>query len=145
MHLPVSSTVKLCETAQRMATWGQIEHLIHAILVHLLPAAKKSREQRRSCCRPNKADIDAITGWKIAEVRRYEVPAQKASAEVPLSFWAISSDTLVIHEYSNASTQQLTGSTVTRTVASSATIKDIKLRLTMMSSSCFVGVHSSVE
>jgi hypothetical protein len=38
---------------------------------------------------------------------------------------------------------RLTGSTVTRIVASRATISDMKARLIMMSHSFFVGVHSS--
>jgi hypothetical protein len=50
---------------------------------------KKRSEAMRSSCRPKTAEIDAMTGWKIAEVRRYDVPVQKASAEVPLSFCAI--------------------------------------------------------
>lgn len=39
---------------------------------------------------------------------------------------------------------RLTGSTVTRIVASRATISDMKARLIIMSHSFFVGVHSSV-
>jgi hypothetical protein len=54
-----------------------------------LPTVKKRSDAMRSCCRPKTADIDAITGWKMAEVRRYDVPVQKASAEVPSSFCAI--------------------------------------------------------
>jgi len=50
---------------------------------------KKRSEVMRSCCRPKTADIDAMTGWKMAEVRRYDVPVQNASAEVPSSFCAI--------------------------------------------------------
>lgn len=55
---------------------------------------KKSREVMRSCCRPKTAETDAITGWKMAEVSRYDVPVQKASAAVPFSFWAITYTTL---------------------------------------------------
>jgi hypothetical protein len=51
---------------------------------------KNSNETISSCWRPNTWLIDAITGWNIAEVRRYEVPAQKASTDVPLSLRAIS-------------------------------------------------------
>jgi hypothetical protein len=47
---------------------------------------KKSSEVMRSCCRPKTAEIDAMTGWKMAEVSRYDVPVQKASAAVPFSF-----------------------------------------------------------
>jgi hypothetical protein len=37
---------------------------------------KKTSEVMRSCWRPNCRLIDAMTGWKMAEVRRYDVPAQ---------------------------------------------------------------------
>lgn len=46
-------------------------------------------------------------------------------------------------EFCLHSVTRLTGSTVTRIVASRATISDMKARLIMMSHSFFVGVHSS--
>jgi hypothetical protein len=60
----------------------------------------------------------------------YDVPAQKASAEVPFSECAIS------------------GSTVTRTVASRATMSEMKLKLIMTSNSfleCFHSVGSAAS
>ena len=64
--------------------------------------------------------------FNILRLTYYDVPAQKASAEVPFSECAIS------------------GSTVTRTVASKATTNEMKLRLTITSISFFVGFHSVV-
>jgi hypothetical protein len=64
--------------------------------------------------------------FRILWLTYYDVPAQKASAEVPFSECAIS------------------GSTVTRTVASKATTNEMKLRLTTTSISFLVGVHSVV-
>lgn len=66
----------------------------------------KAKESKSICWRPKLEDIEAMTGWKMAEVSRlrlllaclirtsqdtyYEVPAQKASAKVPLRECAIS-------------------------------------------------------
>ena len=54
-----------------------------------VPAVKKVNEMISICCLPKRADNDAMTGWKMAEVRRYDVPAQKASTEVPCNSCAI--------------------------------------------------------
>jgi hypothetical protein len=54
-----------------------------------VPIVKNRSAMMRSCCRPKSAEIDAMTGWEMAEVRRYDVPVQKASTEVPFSFCAI--------------------------------------------------------
>jgi hypothetical protein len=64
--------------------------------------------------------------FTLLRLTYYDVPAQKASAEVPFSECAIS------------------GNTVTRTVASKATTNEMKLRLTITSISFFVGFHSVV-
>jgi hypothetical protein len=60
--------VKSRDTAQRM-----------------VPTVKNTREMTRSCCRPKVWLMDAMTGWKMAEVRRYDVPAQKASTDDPFT------------------------------------------------------------
>jgi hypothetical protein len=73
MQRPVNIMVKSFDTAQR-----------------IVPTVKKRRETMSSCCRPNIWLIEAMTGWNMAEVRRYDVPAQKASTEVPLSLRAMS-------------------------------------------------------
>jgi hypothetical protein len=53
--------------------------------VHSVATIEKNRSDRRSiCCRPNRSEIDAMKGWKTALVRRYDVPAQNGSIEVPL-------------------------------------------------------------
>jgi hypothetical protein len=96
-----------------------------------------------SCCRPNVWLMEAMTGWKMAEVSRYDVPAQKASTDVPFSFCAMS---YRCHQHCVCGFFRgngLTGSTVTRIVASNATINDIKARLIMINHSFFVGSHIS--
>lgn len=39
--------------------------------------------------RPKMLESEPVMGWKTVEVRRKEVPAQKASIAVPPSFWAM--------------------------------------------------------
>ncbi len=47
------------------------------------PAEKKSSASRSSCRLPKLSDRAAMNGWKTALVRRYDVPAQKASEADP--------------------------------------------------------------
>lgn len=43
----------------------------------------------RSCWRPKNSETEAMTGWKTALERRYDVPVQNASMAVPFSDWVI--------------------------------------------------------
>lgn len=56
----------------------------------IIPTVKKIRDAISICCRPNVWLIEVMTGRKMAEVKRYEVPAQNASTDVPSSLCAIS-------------------------------------------------------
>jgi hypothetical protein len=105
----------------------------------ILPMVNKVSEKRRRDCLPNWAEMDAMTGWKTALVRRYEVPAQNASVDVP--FKAVASDFVGQFEViCNVSGH--TGRTATRIVASRATINEMVARLIMMNHSLFEAFQS---
>lgn len=65
---PMSMTVKSCASAQKA-----------------VPKVKETIDARSSRWRPKEDEAPAITGWKTAEVRRYEVPVQNVSAVDPWS------------------------------------------------------------
>jgi hypothetical protein len=50
-----------------------------------LPAVKKAKDKTRSNWRPKISERAAMEGWNIAQVRRYDVPAQNVSVAVPPS------------------------------------------------------------
>jgi hypothetical protein len=56
----------------------------------IVPTVKKTRDATSSCCRPNTALIEAMTGWNTADTSKYDEPVQKASADVPWSSLAMS-------------------------------------------------------
>lgn len=66
---PTRMTVKLFATPAMMA-----------------PMVKKTRETRMRARRPKMSEREAKFGWKTVEVRRKEVPDQKASIALPWSF-----------------------------------------------------------
>lgn len=51
----------------------------------MAPAVKKTRATRMRALRPKMSERAAKVGWKTVEVRRKEVPDQKASMAVPPS------------------------------------------------------------
>jgi hypothetical protein len=63
---PDSISVKLWETPHMIA-----------------PAAKKVNAANKAALRPNECEKETNVGWKTVDVRRNEVPAQKASIAVP--------------------------------------------------------------
>ena len=50
-----------------------------------VPSVKNPREMRSISLRPKRSETAPMNGWKTADVRRYDVPAQKASLVVPPS------------------------------------------------------------
>ena len=72
MQRPVSRTPKSWATAQRA-----------------VPKVNSTSEAISCRCRPKDSETDAMTGWLTAEVRRYEVPTQKASTDEPASACAM--------------------------------------------------------
>lgn len=52
----------------------------------MAPMVKKTRVTRMSALRPKMSEREAKLGWKTVEVRRKEVPDQKASIALPRSF-----------------------------------------------------------
>jgi hypothetical protein len=49
----------------------------------IAPAAKKVNAANKAALRPNECEKETNVGWKTVDVRRNEVPAQKASIAVP--------------------------------------------------------------
>ena len=60
-----------------------------AIEQRIVPIVKMRRARRRMGLRPMMCEKDAHAGWKTVEVRRKDVPVQKAWMAVPCSFWAM--------------------------------------------------------
>ena len=55
----------------------------------MAPTKKKTRATMITGLRPKICEKEAKLGWKMVEVRRKDVPAQKASIAVPLSCLAM--------------------------------------------------------
>ena len=103
---------------------------------------KRTREGTSSSRRPKISLRAAINGWTTAEVRRKEVPAQKASLAEPSREMA-----KVWHcQYGWQNVLSLlTGRTGTRMVASRATVREEIARVIMTSHSLFPGFHCSSD
>jgi hypothetical protein len=60
-----------------------------AVAAATAPIKKRVSEKKMRGLRPKMWEKEPRTGWKIVEVRRKEVPDQKASIAVPLSTLAM--------------------------------------------------------
>lgn len=59
---------------------------LSATLATMAPAVKKTNATRISALRPKMSEREAKLGWKTVDVRRKDVPDQKASIALPWSF-----------------------------------------------------------
>ena len=86
---------------------------------------------------------EAKLGWNMVEVRRKDVPDQKASIAVPLSFCAMIYISVNVMIAQAVRTRELTGRATERLVPSRATIKVITDNVTNATSSLGVTLKVS--
>lgn len=84
-----------------------------------------------------------MIGWNTALDSKYDVPVQNASIAVPFKDWVICYQMCQQDRGDAIGELQLTGRTVTKIVASKATISEMIERLIMMIHSFLSGFHSS--